>query len=116
LAELRSLVKRVEQIRVYGISVDSPAESKQFAEKISADGKGEVNFPMLSDPDHRVIDAYGIRDPAYNGQKFEGIPQATVYIIAKDGRVAWSKIETDYKERPSNDEVESALKNLSMAP
>ena len=112
MAELRSLVKREEQVRVYAISVDSPVESKQFAEKISADGKGEISFPILSDTGHRVIDAYGIRDPDYNGQKFEGIPHPTVYLIDKDGRVAWSKIEADYKERPNNDEVESALKNL----
>lgn len=109
---MRSLVKTDAQVRVYAISVDSPVASKQFAEQISADGKGEVSFPILSDTGHRVIDAYGVRDSAYNGQKFEGIPHATVYIIGKDGRVAWSKVETDYKVRPSNDEVESALKNL----
>lgn len=112
MAELRSLVKSEGQIRVYAISVDSPAQSKQFAEKISADGKGAVNFPMLFDPGHRVIDAYGVRDPDYNGQKFEGIPHPSVYLIDRSGRVAWAKIETDYKERPVNDEVEAALKNL----
>jgi len=114
LAELRTLVKGDEQVNVYAISVDSPAESKEFAEKISADGKGNVSFPMLSDPGHRVIDAYGIRDPDYNGQKFEGIPHPSVYIIDKDGRVAWAKVEKDYKERPINDEVRAALKNLKM--
>ena len=107
------MVQEEEQVRFYAISVDSPAESKQFAEQIAADGKGEVNFPILSDPSHRVIDAYGVRDSAYNGQKFEGIPHATVYVIDKDGRVVWSKVETDYKERPSNQEIEVALKNLS---
>jgi len=112
LAELRSLVKREAEVRVYAISVDNPAESLQFAEKISADGQGEVSFPILSDPGHRVIDAYGIRDPDYNGQKFEGIPHPTVYLIDKEGRVAWSKIEADYKERPDTNEVEAALKNL----
>lgn len=112
MAELRSLAKREGQVRLYAISVDSPAESKQFAEKISADGMGGVSYPILSDPGHRVIDAYGIRDPDYNGQKFEGIPHPAVYLIDKDGRVAWTKIEADYKERPNNDEVESALKNL----
>ncbi len=112
MAELRSLVKREEQVRVYAISVDNPAESKQFAEKISADGQGEVSFPILSDTGHRVIDAYGIRDPDYNGQKFEGIPHPTVYLIDKEGRVAWSKIEADYKERPDTTKVEAALKNL----
>ena len=107
--------KQEEQVRFYAISVDSPAESKQFAEQIAADGKGEVNFPILSDPSHRVIDAYGVRDSAYNGQKFEGIPHATVYVIDKDGRVVWSKVETDYKERPSNQEIEVALKNLRVS-
>lgn len=112
MAELRTLVKADEQVNVYAISVDSPAESRQFAEKISADGKGNISYPILSDPGHRVIDAYGIRDPDYNGQKFEGIPYPSVYIIDKDGRVAWAKVEKDYKERPINDEVRAALKNL----
>jgi len=114
LAELRTLVKGDEQINVYAISVDSPAESKQFAEKISADGKGNISFPILSDPGHRLIDAFGIRDPDYNGQKFEGIPHPSVYVIDKDGRVAWSRVEKDYKERPINDEVRAALKNLKL--
>lgn len=105
-------MKAGEQVDVYAISVDSPAESKQFAEKISADGKGNISYQVLSDPGHRVIDAYGIRDPDYNGQKFEGIPYPSVYIIDKEGRVAWAKVEKDYKERPINDEVRAALKNL----
>ncbi len=114
MAELRTLVKGDEQLNVYAISVDSPAESKQFAEKISGDGKGGVSFPILSDTGHRVIDAYGIRDPDYNGQKFEGIPRPSVYIIDKDGKVAWARVEKDYKERPINDEVRAALKNLNL--
>ena len=112
MAELRSLATREPQVRIYGISVDAPAESKQFAEKISADGKGQINFPILSDIGHRVIDAYGIRDPDYNGQKFEGIPHPSVYLIDKNGKVAWSKVESDYKERPDTEEVEAALKTL----
>ena len=106
------MVKEQEQVRFYAISVDSPAESRQFAEQIAADGRGALNFPILSDPNHRVIDAYGVRDSAYDGQKFEGIPHATVYLIDKNGRVAWTKVATDYKERPNNEEVETALKNL----
>lgn len=112
MAELRSLAKREGQVRIYAISVDSPADSKQFADRIAADGNGEVSYPILSDPGHRVIDAYGIRDPDYDGQKFEGIPHPAVYLIDKTGKVAWTKVEADYKERPNNDEVEAALKKL----
>jgi peroxiredoxin len=94
---------------VIAISVDSPEQSREFAEKIAADGKGKVDYRILSDPGHRVIDAYGIRDPDYNGQKFEGIPRPTVYVINKDGRVTWMKVELNYKERPTNAEIRTAL-------
>ena len=73
-----------------------------------------MSFPILSDPGHHVIDAYGIRDPDYNGQKFEGIPHPAVYIVDKNGRVAWAKVESDYKERPTDDDIRSALKTLGM--
>lgn len=99
-------------VRVFAISVDSPAESREFAEKIAADGKGKVNYLILSDPDHRVIDAYGIRDPDYNGQKFEGIPHPAVYVIDKNGRVTWMKVEENYQNRPSNEEIRTALNTL----
>lgn len=99
-------------VRVFAISVDSPAESREFAEKIAADGKGKVNYSILSDPDHRVIEAYGIRDPDYNGQKFEGIPHPAVYVIDKNGRVTWMKVEENYQNRPSNEEIRTALNTL----
>jgi peroxiredoxin len=112
LAELRSLRKPEENVRVYAISVDSPEQSRDFAQKIAADGKGPVSFQLLSDPGHRVIDGYGIRDPEYNGQKFEGIPHPAVYVIDKNGRVTWLTFEEDYKKRPSNTEIRNALDAL----
>ena len=113
MAELRFLTKPNESVNLLAISVDTPAESREFAEKIAADGKGKVKYQILSDPGHRVIDAYGIRDPDYNGQKFEGIPRPTVYVIDKSGRVAWMKVELDYKQRPTNEDIRAALKLLS---
>ncbi len=63
-------------MKLYAISVDTPDVSNGFAAKIASDGKGEIKFPILSDPEHKIIDAYGLRDPAYEGQ-FYGIPQFT---------------------------------------
>ena len=100
-------------MHVYAISVDSPEQSRDFAEKIKADGKGAVPFQMLSDPGHRVIDDYGIRDPEYNGQKFEGIPHPAVYVLDKNGRVTWLTFEEDYKKRPSNTQIRQALDALN---
>ncbi len=73
-------------MRLFAISVDSPDVSREFAKKITSDGKGEVGFPLLSDPEHRTIDAYGLRDPAYEGQKVYGIPHPAVYVINKQGK------------------------------
>lgn len=99
-------------MKLYAISVDPPETSKSFAQKIAADGKGEVNFPILSDPDHKIIDAYGLRDPAYESQQVYGIPHPAVYVIDKKGGVVWSKIESNYKLRASNDEIRAALRAL----
>jgi len=112
LAELRSLLNNDEGVKLYAISVDKPAESRDFAQKIAADGKGEINFQMLSDPTHRVIDAYGLRDPGYAGQKFEGIPRPSVYVLDKTGRVAWAKVEENFQQRPTNQEIRAAFEPL----
>jgi peroxiredoxin len=109
LAELRSLLKPNEVVKLFAVSVDSPEENRRFAEKIASDGRGEVIFPLLSDPEHRTIDAYGLRDPAYAGQEKEGIPHPAVYVIDKAGRIAWARVETDYRKRPTNAEIRAAL-------
>ena len=113
MAELRSLLKPNEAVTLYAVSVDNHADSKKLAEKIASDGKGAVSFPLLSDWDSRVIDAYGLRDPAYKGQGLEGIPHPAIYVIDKTGRVAWSRIESDYRKRPSNKDVRAALYALN---
>jgi len=99
-------------IKVYAISLDPPDVSKNFAERIASDGKGKVSFPLLSDRGHTIIDAYGLRDPAYKGQNVDGIPHPAVYIINKDGKVTWAQIESDYRKRPTNDELRAVLNTL----
>ncbi len=106
------LLKQNENVKLLAISVDPADVSKNFADKISSDGKGAINFPILSDPEHKVIDAYGLRDPAYEGQKVYGIPHPAVYVIDKQGKVAWARIESDYKQRPTNEEIRAALASL----
>ena len=105
-------MKKDEKVSLYAISVDPPDVSREFARKIASDGKGKVGFPLLSDPDHRIINAYGLRDPAYEGQKIYGVPHPAVYVIDKQGKVAWVKIESDYKQRPTNEEIRAALDSL----
>lgn len=92
--------------------MDTAEQSRKFIENIAADGRGAIAFPLLSDPQHRVIDAYGLADPRYLKQARQGIPYPAVYVVDRSGRVAWSRIDTDFRERPPTREIRSVLDAL----
>lgn len=80
--------------------------------KISKKDDGKFTFPLLSDPNHQTIDAYGLFDPAYIGKGVEGIPHPAVYLLDKNRKIMWSKIESDYKNRPTNEEIRAELDKI----
>jgi peroxiredoxin len=106
------LLKPGESVALWAISVDSAEDSRGFSRQIAADGKGPLSFPLLSDPQHQVIDAYGLRDPRYAKLGKDGIPSPTAYVIDKSGRVAWMRIDRDHRVRPENAEIRGALDKL----
>ncbi len=64
---------------VLGISRDAPAKLKEFAER---DG---LAFPLLSDPDHAVHDAYGAWGEKLNyGKPVEGVLRST-FVVDEQG-------------------------------
>ncbi len=109
MAGLRELARAYPEVHIYAISPDPTEQSRQFARMIAADHRGEVTFSLLSDPLSRVIDRYGLRDKAYAGQKESGIPHPSVFVLDQRGRIRWVTIESDYRERPSNQEIAAAL-------
>ena len=109
LGELRALLKPYEKVRLYAISVDPAEKSLDLMKKLAKDGKGEINYPLLSDPNHQTIDAFGVFDPAYVGQETEGIPHPAVYILDERRKIIWAKVEPDYKKRPTNEEIRAEL-------
>jgi len=85
-----------------GISPDSPQVQKKF------DDKQKLGFPLLSDPDHKVADAYGVwGEKSMYGKKYEGIIRSS-FLIGPDGKV----IEAWYKVSPK-DTVPKAMDALS---
>lgn len=106
---LRDLARNFPEVRVYAISRDRPDESRDLAHKIESDKRGPLGYALLSDPQSLTIDRYGLRDPDYAKQKLDGVPRPSVFVLDQRGRVRWAKIETDYRERPSVEEVAAAL-------
>jgi peroxiredoxin len=109
LAGLRDLARNYPEVRFYGISLDPPERSRELAAKIAADHRGALGVSLLWDPRSVVIDRYGLRDPAYKGDKLDGVPRPAVFVLDQQGRIRWMTIEEDYRERPTNEEIAAAL-------
>ena len=68
--------------RVLGISPDPVGKLAAFAEQES------LNFPLLSDEDHAVAEAYGAWGEKKNyGRTYEGLIRSTV-VVDGEGKVA----------------------------
>ena len=106
MAGLKSLLKPGEAVALWAISADSSEQSKQFARELSG-----LNFPLLADRGHLVIDAYGLPDPRYLMQR-RVVPYPATYVIDKSGKVAWARIDKDYTQRPQESELRAALNAL----
>lgn len=67
---------------VVGISPDATSKLEKFT------AKEELNFPLLSDEDHKVAEAYGAWGEKKNyGRTYEGLIRSTV-VVDEQGKVA----------------------------
>ncbi len=80
---------------VLGVSPDSVESHAKFRDKY------HLNFPLLSDPQHRVAEKYGAwREKNMYGKKSMGIQRST-YLIGPDGKIAkvWKRVRVDGHDR-----------------
>ncbi len=66
---------RAFDVAYFAASVDTAEENKKFAESLG------VDFPILSDPDKKTAEAYGVLAPV-------GVARRWTFYIDKDGKVA----------------------------
>jgi len=78
-------------LAVVGISPDAPGRQMKF------DAKHGLDFPLLSDPDHRVAEAYGVwAEKSMYGKKTFGIARSSFLIDAKGIIIqAWYKVSPE---------------------
>jgi peroxiredoxin Q/BCP len=93
----RDLWKELERagVVVLGVSADSPATHAKFAAKY------KLPFTLLSDPDRKVMEAWGAYgDKMMYGKKTRGVIRSTVWI-GPDGvvRKHWKRV-SDAAEHP----------------
>ncbi len=79
---LRDGIKTIEEhrLKIYGISCDAPAKLQKFI------ARDNLNFPLLSDADHKVCTYFGAWGPKkLAGRDYEGIYR--VSFLIQDGKV-----------------------------
>jgi peroxiredoxin len=98
------------RVQILAVSIDSHGDSKKFVQKLKEKFTGDLDFPLLEDKDHKVINRYGILNP-----NSKGWPHPATYVLDKQGVVRWRFIETDYKKRPTNAQILEALRKIPDA-
>jgi peroxiredoxin Q/BCP len=69
-------------VQVLGVSPDSVSSHQKFA------GKYELPFPLISDEDKQICEAYGVwQEKSMYGRKYMGVARTT-FVIDKQGRIA----------------------------
>ena len=68
------------KIQIVAISYDDPTVLKTFAKK------NDIEFPLLSDPDSKTIDAFKARNEKARGKK-DGVPYPGTFLVDAEGVV-----------------------------
>ena len=84
-----------------------PSDNDTRAIASARTGPIKIDFPLLEDTNHRVIDRYGLLNPTSKGW-----PHPATYVIDTQGIVRWKFVEVDYKVRATNDMILQALTPL----
>lgn len=94
-AELYPQIQEKDAV-VLGVSKDSVASHKRFQEKY------DLPFTLLSDPDHRVIEEYGVWQEKKNyGKTYMGIVRTT-YLIDEEGTIISAKGKVKAASNPED--------------
>jgi thioredoxin-dependent peroxiredoxin len=76
-------------VLILGASADPEIDLAKFR------AKQKLNFPLLSDPDHKMLESFGVwRVKKFMGRSFQGIVRST-FLISADGKIEqiWDSVK-----------------------
>ena len=90
-AEFRDDMEKFEKLNtvILGVSADPVKALQNFK------AKQKLNFPLLSDPTHKMIESYGVwRMKKFMGRSFKGIVRSS-FLIGPDGKIEeiWDEVK-----------------------
>ena len=94
---------------VYGISGDNPFAQEAWAQK------EKITVPLLSDYEHQVAKAYGVKYDSFLPQMnlgMGGVPKRSAFIIDKNGVIQYAESNDDARQLPNFDKIKAKLAEL----
>jgi peroxiredoxin len=95
---------------ILAVSVDDREKQQMMIDRISMEDGILPDYPLLSDPDHRVIDRYGLFNPDESRRR--PVPHPTTLVIDRRGVIRWKFVEINYRIRPELDDILAAVTAL----
>ncbi len=96
--------------KILAVSVDTVEAQQMMIDRISKEDGIIPDYPLLSDPDHAVIDRYGLYNPEESRRR--PVPHPTTLVIDMDGMVRWKFVEINYRSRPEIADILAAVAAL----
>lgn len=93
---MRDIAAKIGTTQILGISADKPSAQLKFAEKNS------LGYPLLSDPDHTVAEAYDVwKEKSFMGRLGLGIVRSA-FLVDADGQIEYAWYKVSPKDTPRN--------------
>ena len=87
------------------VSYDSVEVLREFGQKT------KIRYPLLSDPDSKTIEAYGVRNQAAKGMQ-AGIPHPGTFLIDGSGVIREKLFYKDIRKRHLAKDILAATQKL----
>ncbi|WP_337860133.1 peroxiredoxin [Ferroplasma sp.] len=93
--------------KVVGISVDAPFSLKEFA------AKNNLQFELLSDGNREISEKYGVLYKNFLNINKLTASKRSVFVIGKDGKVAYKWISEDPGKEPDYKKIEEVVSKFN---
>jgi peroxiredoxin len=130
-AQLSALQEIHSQIATTGASMVAISPQTQKHSYMTHD-MHKLRFPVLSDQGNQVARKFGLvyrlspemqamyesimtKLPGYNGDQSWELPLAATYIVQKDGKISYTRVDADWRKRPEPEELLQMLNATKAA-
>jgi peroxiredoxin len=120
-AQLNALQEIHPKLAAAGASLVAVSPQTQKHSYMTRD-MHKLRFPVLSDQGNQVARKFGLvyrlspemqamyesimtKLPGYNGDQSWELPLAATYVVQKDGRISWARVDADWRKRPEPEEI-----------